>query len=146
MSNKLYLLDYCTPTSGYRSTQHVGVNANHRKPCISVRSHLQGTEDDRRRLDFVLPSGGSHYGLGLLHPSLREQPPRRLRDEPASIDNKWTMREKEEDSKLVLTPHLSDSIKVKPPPTLASIKLHRQIPSVVVKLARSSDKIELLIQ
>ncbi len=42
-------------------------------------------KDDLWGLNFVLLSSISHYVLSLLHSSPREQPPRRLWDEPASV-------------------------------------------------------------
>lgn len=47
-------------------------------------------KDDLWSLNFVLLSSISHNGLSFLHPSLGDQPPGGLWDEPASVFNTKT--------------------------------------------------------
>lgn len=49
-------------------------------------------KDDLWCLDIVLLSSLSHYGVGLFNSPLTEQPPWRLRDEPALVFNTETFR------------------------------------------------------
>ena len=60
------------------------------KPNVAKKfklTYMVFLKDDLWSLNFVLLCSISQYGLSLLHLPLREQPPRRLWDEPASVIN-----------------------------------------------------------